>query len=253
MAESEAVETKRAETITADDDEEVSEEELGALLKAIKFAHGDYTLKQMHREVLGKGGKWLTVDLKRIRKLLKKLGLSGTTDPKGDEKILKLFTVGGESASVLEDETTAAAEHVDPEALRYTWKAVELDVPLERSGKFPYQAIVNFNRETTESPSRKGTGPMRGAEIYKVQIAMGGGPPGAQLPMLLYNKPRTRKTFIHPDNPAFSEIERLVKNSGASGALGAIGGLKSYFWGRIDRTNGVLLLCTSRLAPFQRW
>lgn len=46
-------------------------------------------------------------------------------------------------------------------------------------------------------------------EIFKVQIAADA-PPAS--PMLMYNKPRTKKTFIHADAPGFQELHNAVSS-----------------------------------------
>lgn len=59
-------------------------------------------------------------------------------------------------------------------------------------------------------PARRPKGQQRGrfGEIFKVQVAQGA-PSGS--PMLMYNKERTRKTFIHSNAPGYSEIKDAVR------------------------------------------
>jgi hypothetical protein len=69
--------------------------------------------------------------------------------------------------------------------------------------RFPHHLTIRV-------PARRPKGQQRGrfGEIFKVQVAQGA-PPGS--PMLMYNKERTRKTFIHSSAPGYSEIKDAVR------------------------------------------
>eukprot|EP00644_Phytophthora_capsici_P018532 jgi/Phyca11/511779/fgenesh2_kg.PHYCAscaffold_97_\ len=69
-------------------------------------------------------------------------------------------------------------------------------------------------------------------------------------PMLVYNKARSRKTFLHPDSPAYLPVQRLVT---AQGQKGAVGGSKAYFWGRYFKIEDMLYINTEKIAPAQLW
>jgi hypothetical protein len=82
--------------------------------------------------------------------------------------------------------------------------------------------------------------------------------------MLLYNADRSAKTFLHPpsvsesedDDGGYVKIQNLIVSAGKSGALGAMGGTKAYFWGFVkDVGEGKRLvsLDVEELAPSQAW
>jgi hypothetical protein len=78
----------------------------------------------------------------------KRLGL----DKQNDDTLLKLWTIGVNPA-VASDKTCTGqaggcAGEEEAEADEGVWFPVELDVPGNQSGKMPYQALINFNKNT---------------------------------------------------------------------------------------------------------
>lgn len=99
-------------------------------------------------------------------------------------------------------------------------------------------------------------------------------------PMLVYDQTKTYKTFIHYDDTidvsegsksdsdsndiaaasqdqGYDKIASWILKSGTGGALGAAGGTKSYFFGRLSKTSGkgpdILSIYIKSLAPAQEW
>ena len=132
------------------------------------------------------------------------------------------------------------------------------------------------SKETTATPPS--SAPFEDAIIVKIQMAA----PidehdTARHPMLLYDKTRTYKTFVHPDGilaaeerevsssvpapPAsvsnahdgYSRLAHWIRNEGVGGALGASGGTKAYFYGRLTKaaakSNQILSIYVKELAP----
>ncbi|OQR83547.1 hypothetical protein ACHHYP_14584 [Achlya hypogyna] len=209
----------------------VPAEELTALVQAIKFAHPEFSLKQVHTEVVGHGGVYATVPLARVKKYLKKLGLMGNLS--APDEPVALMTVGGESKSTKAPVTSSATSPDDD-----AWMPMELDVAMMQMTAHPHQAVIRMNKSTRGAAS--------GAlgEIYKIQKAMG----DEQNPMLVYNKDRSRKTFLHPSTPAYGPISAAIDGVGKSGVGG---GTKAYFYGRVQ--GSTLFVHTKTLADFQEW
>ncbi|CAK4080635.1 unnamed protein product [Aphanomyces euteiches] len=219
--------------------EEVSGEELTALVQAIKFAHPGFTLKQVHSQVLTHGGKFATVPLARVKKYLKKLGLMGNlaVEAEADSKPVSLMTVGGESKSSVSTGASASSSLDESH-----WMAVPLDVPAMQLEAYPHQAVIRMTEATAAGLAEGSLG-----EIYKIQKAMSEG--DEQYPMLMYNKDRSRKTFVQPTSPAYAEISRWIDTQGASG-IG--GGTKAYFYGRVQGKDTVFVNVHT-LADAQPW
>ncbi|OQS05283.1 DnaJ subfamily B protein [Thraustotheca clavata] len=209
--------------------EVVTEEELTALVQAIKFAHPDYTLKQVHTQINTHGGKYTSVPLARVKKYLKKLGLNGSL--RSADEPVALMTIGGESKSI---PSAAPSEERSEE-----WVPMELDVAMMQMEKAPHQAVIRMNASTVGAAS--------GAlgEIYKIQKAMGD---GEQHPMLVYNKDRSRKTFLHPPSDTYSRASDAIDKAGQTGVGG---GTKAYFYGRVQ--GKTLFVNVQTLAEFQQW
>jgi len=188
------------------------------------------------------------------------------------EKILKFYTVGDGSVQMLARKYTLREAALAAAATRSQEREQELkkyvhcflDVPADRSGKKPHQALINFNGNNhngsdilRELHNLNGGGDVR--EIVKIQVAA---PlPGVDIktPMLLYNADRSAMTFIHPDDDdetGYNRISDLIKKKGVRGAVRA-GGMKSFFFARITRRQegeGVISIdVTSGLAPMQGW
>ena len=182
--------------------------------------------------------------------------------------VLKLFTVGDGSVKTLAENyanhyARAAAEaesKTEADMSRYTH--FFLDVPADRSGSRPHQALINFNdnkKGKSKSCKLKGED---GREVFKVQMAAPIPGMGA-LPMLLYNADKSAKTFLHPpsnedreDDGGYLKIQQMIEGCGTSGALGKTGGQKAYFWGILRDVKGgrkVVSLDVGDLAPSQSW
>lgn len=235
----------------------VDSEELIALIKAIKFAHAHFGVKRVHAQILTHGGKFAHVSVKRVKKYMHKLGLATPSSPHGDDDdddsdsddakhtalkktTIKLMTIGGESKS-----ERHSHEGGDEKAESQSWLPVKLDEPASKLEQFPYQAVIRMT--TSEEGDAQGSM----GEIYKIQVAVeADGSLSTIHPMLVYNKPRNRKTFLHPDSPAYLPVQRLVANQGLQGS---VGGSKAYFWGRYFQVEDMLYINTDKLAPFQQW
>ncbi|CAH0481046.1 unnamed protein product [Peronospora belbahrii] len=125
------------------------------------------------------------------------------------------------------------------------WLPVKLDEPASKLEEFPYQAVIRMT--TNENGEAQGSL----GEIYKIQVALeADGSFSTIYPMLVYNKARSRKTFLHPDSPAYLPVQRLVT---AQGTKGAVGGCKAYFWGRYFKIEDMLYINTEKIARAQEW
>lgn len=223
--------------------EKKEESELCALVRAILFANPQWGLKKVTKEVASKMrdlGR-PPVQPSEVKDAWKTLGLDN------EEEVIKFWTVGnaaaGQAAADAEAEA-GAAEAGEGEAASDKWFAVQLDVPADRSGDKPHQAVMSHN--TARGGLKKGD---RG-EIYKIQVAVGA-PAGS--PMLLYNATRANRTFIHPDCAGYEPIQAVVTAEGSRGALEAAGGLKAFLYGRPGGRKGWILIDTSEPAPAQPW
>ena len=191
--------------------------------------------------------------------------------------IIKFYTVGNGSVQTLAKNYTmeAAALAVSQ---KQTQKDGEddveyvhcfLDVPADRSGKKPHQALINFNDNTQKSLGKKKKNKKHGTptkttegedkrEIVKIQYAAPIPGHDEKLPMLLYNADRLMKTFIHPgDDDGYDRIKDIIMSDGTKGAL-AGGGSKAYFYGRVTRRKRheqdiISIDVSSGLAPQQTW
>lgn len=242
--------------------DEVESDELIALIKAIKFAHPEFGIKRVHAQILTHGGKFTHVSTKRVKKFMQKLGLETTSsssphkdddddDSDSDDvtkSVLKkttiqLMTVGGESKSERIDGNQQEDE--EEKTASQSWLPVKLDEAASKMKQFPYQAVIRMT--TSEEGDAQGSM----GEIYKIQVAVeADGSLSTIHPMLVYNKPRNRKTFLHPDSPAYLPVQRLIANMGLQGT---VGGSKAYFWGRYFQVEDMLYINTDKLAPFQQW
>ncbi len=94
--------------------------------------------------------------------------------------------------------------------------------------------------------------------IVKIQVAAGGVEQNS--PMLLYNCDRSLKTFIHFDeeNPdVFNTLQHHIITKGMEGALGKSGGLKGYFFAKLEDVSRVgtkyVSVNCAIMAPDQAW
>ena len=247
---------------------ECSRAELTELVRAIKFAKPDASMRAVHREISQdlsqkEGFEFLEhVQLNEVKRVWKKAQQQVATDAAGD--VMKLYTVGDGTVRTLAKEysqasaTAAAKEEQEQQALMENYVHFFLDVPADRSGSRPHQALINFHDNDAAAANCKAStknDEVRG-EIVKIQMAAS--PDGTPYPMLLYNVDRSRKTFIHPDpeDDGYQKIQQWIVKDGAGGALGSAGGTKAYFYSRhTKRRNGadVISIDVSGLAPPQSW
>ena len=188
-----------------------------------------------------------------------------------------------------------------------------LNVPADLSGSRPHQALINYSQDnnninhsisggsgkkkkgdktaspsfSSSSSSSSSNGNSKKCEIFKIQIAAL--PPGmgnVLTPMLLYNKDRSAKTFLHPpsstsgdnnndddddDDGGYNKIRTMIIENGSTGALGVTGGTKAYFYGYTTKvtseslssgvvvgataaaTNDIVSIRTTELVLNQTW
>ncbi len=166
---------------------------------------------------------------------------------------------------------------------------VFLDVPADSSvTKKPHQALINFQSKASSSKpkgtvgknNKKKKGKKKGAAtstiltkelppapfddaiVVKIQMAAPlDANDTAKHPMLLYDQTRTFKTFVHPDGAlgqegedGYSRLAKWIRSQGVGGALGASGGTKAYFYGRLTNAGGktsqkILSIYVKSLAP----
>lgn len=291
----------------------VSREELLELVRAIKFAKPDASQSQVHREIsqdlASKGKEYAvlrTVQLTDVKKVWKKAiqqqtpSSASTTTTSDDDKSSnadlieklklqdqppQLYTIGSNVAWVAQEYTAAtlaeraARQQAEAEALARDYVHVFLDVPMDKSGSKPHQALINFQTPkpkaaaaaSSSSGKKKGnrkkaaaapapTYDEQGREIVKIQRALPDPSPADEdtpkYPMVLYNESRTHMTFIHPDEDYDRILEWILK-AGETGALGNAGGLKAYFYAKLTSTpnNGpdILSIDVTQLAPVPDW
>jgi len=307
-----------------------TKEDLIDLVCAVKFSNPDASIRTVHREItekmaLNESFNFLKdVKLNDVKKVWKKanasLGESNLTAASDslpaetnsklnadNNQILKFYTVGDGSVRTLAQNYSAAAAETAAEkaalAVSKEKSAHEddlknyvhffLDVPADRSGKRPHQALINFNDNNVLDPegkkgkSKKKVRNSRGSqrtdasakvicdnttkenrEIVKIQVAASlPGMVNVKTPMLLYNANRSAKTFIHPieetentsnaDDSGYDKIHSFIREKGVGGALGSVGGTKGYFYCRISRRKNeqdiISIDVTSGLAHVQSW
>eukprot|EP01083_Nonionella_stella_P006081 17592_1 len=269
------------------DPKEWTSEDLIDLIRAVKFSHKDASIRIVHNEISTKMSQTPSfeflqnVKLNDVKKVWKKAitggnasastidtGKTGSGSKNEKSKkpsILKFYTVGDGSVKTLAEEynmqAAAAAkaeiskEH-EEELNKYTH--CFLNVPADKSGTKPHQALINFNKKNRSSGAGKN---VDGREIVKIQMAATIPGMPEKTPMLLYNFDRTAKTFIHPaqdgETSGYDKIRDLIIKDGVKGAI-SDGGTKAYFYCRITKRDVtekdiVSVDITSGLAPPQRW
>jgi len=231
------------DTTTKEDAEEIKDSDLLELIAAIKFAYPDYGIRRVHREITqvaaitGSEPLLKNVKLGEVKRLWKTLP---------DEEVPKFYTVGEGSVSSLVNAYGKKAREV-AESQEDHFVHLFLDVPADRSGKSPYQALINFSEEKCFKSE--------GQEFVKIQIAACAD--DTKNPMLLYNSNRSARTFIHPDkmeeDTAYDKIHSLISHRGIGGVLGSTGGKKAYFRCQIQKDKGVVSVDVSDIAQEQPW
>jgi hypothetical protein len=257
--------------------EPYSPDDLVALIRAVKFAHPDMSQRAVHTEITGVVADsdasyafLKDVKLNDVKKVWKK-ALKGSESTNGNNEpskqtqtsnvktnteempifpptqdgILKFYTVGDGSVQTLAENYANHYARIAIESESNTQDNTNythffLDVPADRSGSRPHQALINFNDNKKGKKNKKRKEENEdGRQVFKIQMAAP--PPGmedANLPMLLYNCDRSAKTFLHPpmegedeDDGGYFKVKEMIETCGESGALGKSGGHKAYFWG----------------------
>lgn len=265
------------------------------LVRAIKFAHPEMSMKKVHKEISGTMANseesyafLAEVKLDEVKKVWKKALKSPSSESSNANKsaqkssadgyepkvpadgVMKFYTVGDGSIKTLAEnyskhqaEALIAAAQLE---MKEKYSHFFLDLPADMSGQRPHQALINFNdnNNTSERQTSSSDRNSDGRKIFKIQAAQL--PPGMDMltPMLLYDKGRTAKTFLHPPSPdteeeddgGYMKIKQMIAESGTGGALGNQGGQKAYFYGMITETEdgpNVVSIATNELAPSQSW
>jgi len=196
-----------------------------------------------------------------------------------------IFTVGqlAQAYTAMSIAEAASADNQESMAAMEGYVHVFLDVPADRSGNKPHQALISFQKQQSTSQSKSSNAKKSTTsnnsnrnnnnnsnkknldepteEIVKIQRAAPTHKDDtSQHPMLCYNATKTRKTFLHPDSDpeGYKKIEHLIVQAGSQGALANLGGTKAYFYARITPvTKGkgpsILSINTVELAPPQAW
>jgi hypothetical protein len=328
--------TTAAAAATADDDdveEKPRREDLIDLIRAIKFAKPDASQSEVHKEiteVLSKKSPEFeflqNVHIHDVKKVWKK-ALGGPNNnnnnnntnaatPNQDLKEqlqstgqpIQVFTVGNGSVKHLAQEYTAAHVAAQEQLLaeeeksrREDYVYAFLNVPADKSGSRPHQALIHFPKEaattttggeaasgngssstttskaTTSSNKKKGSNKKKKGgkaaaaatntattttppstiddKIVKIQMAASDDD-DTKYPMLVYNHSRTAKTFLHPADEGYDQIQEWIHTKGVGGTLGARGGTKAYFYATVlsyKGGEGLLQIQVTELAPQQEW
>jgi len=290
-------------------------DDLIELVRAVKFAHTDMSMRKVHNEIsvtmanTDPSYAFLKdVKLNDVKKVWKK-ALKGSTDANDNsaqknepklqtenkatskeaanepivpaEGIIKFYTVGDGSVKTLAENyanhyaeaaiASSQQQNLEMEKEKGKYTHFFLDVPANLSGSRPHQALMNFqdnqktgNKGKHNTKSKKNDDDGKGK--FKIQLAAL--PPGMEdvlTPMLLYNSDRSARTFLHPpsspddkeDDGGYFKIRKMITESGTSGALGATGGQKAYFYGIITKTKSgpdvISIDIHSGLVPSQTW
>lgn len=263
------------------------------LVRAIKFAKPDASMREVHREITerlsqNESFEFLKdVKLNDVKKVWKKAVAESAAKRKDDAKsndslllpqdneVWKLYTVGDGSVRTLAESYSqatakAVAEELareqqetlaEQQALMENYVHVFLDVPANLSGQRPHQALINFNENNKSGGKEKKNkaGSSNANEkgiVVKIQVAASADE--VKHPMLLYSQDRSMKTFIHPnpEDDGYDRIRKWIVSGGSDGALGAAGGTKAYFYTRVTKRKqgaDVLSINTRELAPPQSW
>ncbi|CAB9515349.1 expressed unknown protein [Seminavis robusta] len=265
------------------DSSSCTREELTELVRAIKFAKPDASMRAVHREIsqeLSKkaGFEFLSqIGLNDVKKIWKKAVTAANKQTSSD--VLKLYTVGDASVRLLAQEysqTAAASEaaktNEDGKLMLENFVHLFDGVPMDRSGSRPHQALINFNdnNQKKQSEEKNSSGDEKKDDnnngsskdergiIVKVQVAASDDE-SVLYPMLLYSQDRSLKTFIHPDpeDDGYQKIRKWIMEDGKGGSLGHTGGNKAYFYARLTKrkkgAGSIISVDVTGLAPEQTW
>lgn len=262
-----------------------NEEDLIELIKAIKFAYPEYDVQSVHQEISMKISKTDTFEFLSSVKVediasvwdkalesespyrKKASEIIRSISPVNDE-VIKFYSVGDGSVKKLAGSYSIAAaaeakRKSDSSDLIEGNRYVHcfLNVPADLSGTKPHQALINFNSIANEDERCDSGGAQSDRDIVKIQTAAeipGYGP----TPLLLYNKDRSCKTFIHPSvdhsgsaEDGYNSIRQQIEANGISGSLNG-GGKKGYFYARVSTSDGISIISvdiSTGMAPAQPW
>ena len=140
--------------------------------------------------------------------------------------------------------------------------------------KKPAPAPIALQKPVADANNNATAAPFEDAIVVKIQMAAPiDANDTAKHPMLLYDKSRAYKTFVHPegamtmaaatedapatkskrkDDDGYSRLAHWIRTQGIGGALGSTGGTKAYFYGRLtkaDEHNKILSIYVKELAP----
>ena len=185
------------------DREMCTREELTDVVRAIKFAYPDMSMRAVHREitqVLSQKENFSFLkhvqlnDVKRVWKKAMKPAAQQQQEaslPSMPTEVMKLYTVGDGTVRMLAEEysqsVAAAAAEAEPgekneqQGFMDNYVHVFLDVPADRSGSRPHQALINFNDSTKADAFQSKQKDRR--EIVKIQVAAS--PDDTPYPMLM--------------------------------------------------------------------
>jgi len=216
-------------------------EELLVHIKGIKFHNPGFGVGRITKELEKIYDE--KVSENRVRKLMKKNGLT-ETQLEADNKaagVLHMFTVGDSDKPHSSLYNEPCVENED----QVEFVPIELNVPGNRSGSAKYQGTISHvkNNNASNSISDKGN-------VFKIQTTVGA-IESDELPMLMYNQPRSQQTYIHSNALGYKTIKTLVLTNGLPGVTGTDGGLKAYFYGKLSREYGrnTIVINVMELAP----
>ena len=153
---------------------EYSKEDLIDLVSAVKFSNPDASIRAVHREITEQMSKnesfefLSNVKLNDVKKVWKKANAKNNNNNNQTKEqsqsqqspvVMKFYTVGNGTVQMLAKRYTAAAATQAAEEIAKQNKLRQeemkqyvhffLNVPADRSGKRPHQALINFNENQT--------------------------------------------------------------------------------------------------------
>ena len=177
------------------------------------------------------------------------------------ENVPSLYTVGG--TGKVESATSTMSKLSLGGSSEVTLGWLQLDVPCNKTGTLPFQAVIPFSSltgnagEADPDKSDKSDGANQAKSdwvTFKIQTCND----GDDQPMLCYNKDKSLKTFIHPAHKnnkceVYAQISALVGKKGVAGKMGPAGGKKAYFKGKVDGNKIGIVLGADGLTKAEPW
>ncbi|GMH96968.1 hypothetical protein TrVE_jg4538 [Triparma verrucosa] len=176
----------------------------------------------------------------------KEVGKSAAQKP--DPGTIHLFTVGSSTvpppppSSADQPAISSASLDSGESSKQVNVGLVQLNVPGDKSGTKPHQAVIEYTPpgNSGSGGGGKGNGKKAGKkkkkagewDVFKIQSIDN----SMTKVLLMYDETKTHKTFIHPDpeeGSVYKIIHRLVILRGIIGKLGPTGGRKVYMRGRV--------------------